>query len=157
MGASNRTEAEIHTDSNRCLPRSLGRYLLATCWIRTIELRRVRPGEISDRLDVQPASVTELFDTLDRAGLVHYEKHHGAVLTDEGERAAQELASSQCTVRSCFAERIDTELTAEAAYRIGYTLPETGLEQLRKPVSPARETACRAPDIPAASCCPLKP
>lgn len=101
--------------------------------------------------------MTELFEKLDRAGLVDYEKHHGAVLTDEGEHAAQELTSSQCTVRSFFAERIDTELTAEEAYRIGYTLPETGLERLRITVSPARETACRAPDIPEASCCPLKP
>lgn len=116
MGASNRTEAEISTDSNRYLPRSLGRYLLAIYWIWTIEHRRVRPGEISDRLDVQPASVTEMFDKLDRAGLVNYKKHDGAVLTDEGEHAAQELASSQCTVRSFFAERIDTELTAEEAY-----------------------------------------
>lgn len=156
MGSSNRNRAEISNDCNQRLPRSLGRYLLAVFWIWTIEHRRVRPGEVSDRLDVQPASVTEMFDKLDRAGLVNYKKHEGAVLADEGAHAARELASRQCTVRTFFAERVDTELTAEEAYRIGYTLPETAIERLRETVYPACETACQVPGR-TASTCPLKP
>lgn len=153
MGYSPRSQSDIGSELE--LPRSPGRYLLAIYWIWSVEQRRVRPGKISDRLDVQPASVTEMIDRLDRVGYVNYEKHHGVVITDEGRQLARELASRQCTVRTFFADRVDAELTAEEAYRIGYTLPKTGIERLLETVDPACETACPAPGV-AATSCPLK-
>lgn len=153
MGYSPRSQSEVGSELE--LPRSPGRYLLAIYWIWAVEQRQVRPGEISDRLDVQPASVTEMIDRLDREGYVNYEKHRGVVITDEAKQLARELASSQCTVRAFFADRVGAELTAEEAYRIGYTLPETGIEQMRESVDPACETACPAPSV-AAKSCPLK-
>lgn len=40
--------------------------------------------EISERLGVAPASVTNMLGRLNELGLVHYERYHGASLTEEG-------------------------------------------------------------------------
>jgi DtxR family transcriptional regulator, manganese transport regulator len=45
--------------------------------------------DIATYLHVSPPSVTSMLRRLDDAGLLHYEKHRGITLTEEGERLAK--------------------------------------------------------------------
>jgi len=130
------------THPDHCVDRGPGRYLAAIYWVVGGADRRARPGAIGDRLGVEPASVTEMFVRLDDAGLVDYEKQRGVELTERGGTVARELAWRQCAVRAFFGARLDAELDAGTAYRIGYTLPEQGIERLSELVGHRAETAC---------------
>lgn len=50
-----------------------------------------RPVDISERLGISQASVTNMLKRLDSEGLVKHEKYRGTVLTDEGHRIAQAI------------------------------------------------------------------
>ena len=50
-----------------------------------------RPVDISKRLQISQASVTNMLQRLDSEGLVKHEKYRGTVLTGDGERIAQEI------------------------------------------------------------------
>ena len=70
---------------------SVGDYLKAV-W----ELAGDEPGvastkDVSERLSVAPASVTNMFVRLQEMGLAHYERYHGASLTEEGRDEALRL------------------------------------------------------------------
>lgn len=136
-----------------CVDRGEGRYLVAAVRLTGGRERRVRTGEVSDRVGVAPASVTEAFDRLADDGLVAYEKRAGVRLTERGREVALELAWRQCTVRTFFRRETGHELAAETAYRIGYTLPETAIERLRDLAGGSPRERC-APGNAAARCCP---
>jgi len=131
------------THPDHCVDRGPGRYLTAIYWIAGESDRRARPGSIGDRLGVEPASVTEMLVRLADAGLVGYEKRQGVEPTDRGEIVARELAWRQCAVRTFFAARLDAELDAGTAYRIGYALPEQGVARLAELVGHRAESPCR--------------
>ena len=50
-----------------------------------------RPVDISERLSISQASVTNMLQRLDAEGLVKHEKYRGTTLTDEGQRIAQAI------------------------------------------------------------------
>ena len=50
-----------------------------------------RPVDISKRLQISQASVTNMPQRLDSEGLVKHEKYRGTVLTGDGERIAQAI------------------------------------------------------------------
>jgi Mn-dependent DtxR family transcriptional regulator len=50
-----------------------------------------RPVDISTRLGISQASVTNMLQRLDTEGLVNHEKYRGTVLTEEGQRIAQAI------------------------------------------------------------------
>ena len=50
-----------------------------------------RPVDVSNRLGISQASVTNMLQRLDSEGLVHHEKYRGTVLTDEGRRIASAI------------------------------------------------------------------
>ena len=50
-----------------------------------------RPVDISNRLGISQASVTNMLKRLDAEGLVKHEKYRGTVLTEEGHRIAQAI------------------------------------------------------------------
>ena len=50
-----------------------------------------RPVDISKRLQISQASVTNMLQRLDSEGLVKHEKYRGTVLTGDGERIAQAI------------------------------------------------------------------
>lgn len=50
-----------------------------------------RPVDISTRLGISQASVTNMLQRLDGEGLVKHEKYRGTVLTEEGHRIAQAI------------------------------------------------------------------
>ena len=49
---------------------------------------RVHTNDIATALDINPASVTEIFQKLSKEGYVNYEKYSGAKLTKKGKRLA---------------------------------------------------------------------
>jgi DtxR family Mn-dependent transcriptional regulator len=59
----------------------------------TLEDERASTNQIAARMDVEPASVTGMLKRLaaNDPPLVEYQKHRGAQLTDDGERAALEI------------------------------------------------------------------
>lgn len=143
MGISFGNHLDLAPGSGQWIARHTGRYLVATYWLWAQHDRRIQTGELSDRLSVKPASVTEMFGKLDEASLVEYEKQSGVLLTKHGRELAQALAWRQCLVRMFFAERVDTELSAADAYRIGFTLSEGGIDRLRELVNHPCESACQ--------------
>ena len=50
-----------------------------------------RPVDVSKRLGISQASVTNMLQRLDSEGLVNHEKYRGTVLTDEGRRIARAI------------------------------------------------------------------
>lgn len=130
-------------DPGDCVDRPAGRYLTAIYWLAGESSERVQTGEVSDRLGVTPASVTEMFETLAADALVDYEKHAGVTLTERGETVASELAYRQCVVRTFFAAELDYEFGADAGYRFGYTIPGDGVDELRALVGHERGRCVR--------------
>jgi Mn-dependent DtxR family transcriptional regulator len=121
---------------NTCVDRHRGRYLTAVLLVTLDRDGRVRTGEVSDRLGVSPASVTEMFERLATDGLVDYEKHRGVELTRRGTEIARELIRRQCVVRTFFDAELDVSLPVETGYRMGYVLSDVGIERLRERAGP---------------------
>lgn len=69
-----------------CVDRNGGLYLVTIRRVGTDRDGRIRTGEMSDRLDVAPSSVTEMFERLAAAGFLQYEKRTGVILPTEGVR-----------------------------------------------------------------------
>ena len=51
----------------------------------------VSTSRIAESRQVTPASVTSMIQRLDTLGFVHYKKHHGVTLTEEGRKVALEM------------------------------------------------------------------
>ncbi|GAA0526452.1 hypothetical protein GCM10008992_28720 [Halorubrum aquaticum] len=109
---------------------------------------------MSDRLDVAPSSVTEMFERLAADGLLRYEKREGVVLTDRGREVALELEARQCAVRTFFRRRTGFDMPLEAGYRIGYVLPDEAIERLRVLVD-GTSNACSVTPPNGAERCPF--
>lgn len=50
-----------------------------------------RPVDVSERLGISQASVTNMLQRLDSEGLVKHEKYRGTTLTEEGDRIARAI------------------------------------------------------------------
>jgi len=130
------------THPENCVDRQVGRYLLAIYRATLEGDGRARTGEVSDRVGVSPATVTETFERLDADGLVDYEKHRGVDVTERGVVVASDLAVRTCTVRRFFETELGVAIPPTSGYRIGFVLPEAGIEQLRQLVDPEAEGCC---------------
>ncbi len=51
--------------------------------------KRVHTNDIASAFEINPASVTEIFQKLSEEGYVDYEKYNGAILTKKGENLAK--------------------------------------------------------------------
>jgi DtxR family Mn-dependent transcriptional regulator len=50
---------------------------------------KVHTNDVAVALNVNPASVTEIFQKLSEEGYINYEKYNGATLTEKGKRIAK--------------------------------------------------------------------
>jgi DtxR family Mn-dependent transcriptional regulator len=75
--------------ANRPLSSSIGDYLKAVWMIAETDVASTK--EISERLSVAPASVTNMFARLREMGLVEYERYKGVSLTERGREEALRL------------------------------------------------------------------
>jgi Mn-dependent DtxR family transcriptional regulator len=130
---------------------SAGRYLSAILLVSATSGRPAKTGEVADRLDVNPATVTERLGMLADQGLVDYERYEGATLTDEGEAATRELMWKRCLVENFAAD--DLGLPDADAEHIGQALSETAAMALKRHIDHPCTGECRAPDADFAECC----
>lgn len=93
-----------------------------------------------------------MFGKLERESVIRYEKRRGVELTDGGKQLARRLAWRQCLVRTVFAELVDTELSAETAFRIGFVLPDEGIKGLQDLVDHPCDIACQETAIAGEHC-----
>lgn len=115
--------------------KSMARYLFEISVLSTTGDDRIATGDLQDRLEVTPASVTEMISKLDERGFVEYEKYQGVTLTDQGELIAQQVAWRFCVVSSFFDSELDTTLDDQTAFEMGFMLPKEGILRLREIVN----------------------
>jgi DtxR family Mn-dependent transcriptional regulator len=122
--------------------RESGRYLLELYFASIETDQRVRTGTLSERLDVHPASVTEMVSKLAVDGYVDHEKHEGTRLTPSGQEVAEVLAWRYCVTERFFIDELDTPVDRPTIYRIGFELPVDGLVTLAESVDIPCMRAC---------------
>ena len=118
--------------SSRDVERATGRYLLGIHLLSSEPEERVSTGQLQADLDVTGASVTEMVEKLDEAGLADHEKYRGVRLTDPGTEIATRLAWRYCVVTNFFGAVLETDLGDAESYEISYTLPKAGVTSLRE-------------------------
>jgi DtxR family Mn-dependent transcriptional regulator len=119
-----------------------GRYLLELYFASSEESERVPTGELSDHLDVHPASVTEMVSTLEEAGFVDHRSHKGVEFTATGQTLAERLVWRYCVTDRFFTDMLDTHVDRETAYQMGYALPPDGIATLGVLVAVPCQRAC---------------
>ncbi|WP_435098916.1 metal-dependent transcriptional regulator [Halarchaeum sp. P4] len=127
-----------------------GRYLSAVLLVSEREGRPAKTGEVAERLDVTPASVTERLETLDERGLVDREKYVGATLTDDGEAVTRELMWKHCLAENFLAADLDVE--GADAFGVGNALSDEAALALRSLIDHPCSSTCRAPNAEYDAC-----
>ncbi|AGB31497.1 iron dependent repressor [Natrinema pellirubrum DSM 15624] len=120
-----------------------GWYLLTVSRLAARGTGRVGTGDLAERLDTSPASVTEMVGRLAEDAVLEYEKYAGVELTPRGAAIAESLAWRQCVVTSFFDRVLAYDIDDYTAYRIGYTIPEAGVHRLQERIDDPRVDACR--------------
>ncbi|QSG08737.1 metal-dependent transcriptional regulator [Halapricum desulfuricans] len=121
-----------------------GRYLCGLLYRTLLDEPPIGNGELAEHLGVSGASVSEMIDAFDEAGLVEYEPYRGATLTDDGERLAREILWRRCVVTRFFDRISGVDLADEQAYQIGCLLEEKDVEALARQVDQPCRTRCQA-------------
>lgn len=121
---------------------NVGRYLRIILTTVDGPGEEVRPSTIADRLEVTPASVTEMTARLAEDGLVDHEPYGGISLTPDGARTARHLQWRQCVFGRYFEEIVGTEIPNEAAYEASFALPLSALRALRETVDLECQDTC---------------
>lgn len=107
-------------------------------YIETIDVlekkdERAQTGQIAEKMDVKPPSVTEMLQKLQDEGLVDYEPYLGASLTPAGKRLAEELMVRHKVIAD-FLDIIGVErkLAEQDACQIEHHVSKLTAERLRK-------------------------
>lgn len=124
------------------LSREVGRYLLELYLVSQETNNRVQTGLLSERLEVRPASVTEMLSKLANRELVDYRKHEGAALTTKGQELSEMLVWRYCVTDRFFTEMLEAPVDRTVAYQIGFELPLNGLLTLANRVELPCMRAC---------------
>jgi len=120
-----------------------GWYLLNVYWLAFRNKKKVRTGELANRLDSSPASVSEMLRKLAADSFLEYEKYAGVEMTPRGTTIAESLAWRQCVVTSFFDLVLVHDIDGHTGYRIGYTIPEDGIHRLREWIECPSIGTCR--------------
>ena len=109
---------------------SVGAYLEAI-WV-SAGMGTVSTKEVSDRLSVSPASVTNMFARLQEKGLIHYERHRGSSLTGRGRTEALKLVRRRRLIETFLIEHLgySREEIQEGTRRDGHLDSEKFMERL---------------------------
>ena len=87
-----------HTEEN---------YLKAIFKASEPERKAASTNEISQRMNVSPASVSDMLKRLAKKELIHYEKHRGVVLTETGHQLATQLIRKHRLWEVFLVEKLD--------------------------------------------------
>lgn len=89
--------------------------------------------DISKLLSVGPSSVTEMFQKLQKAGYINYEKYGGVTLTTKGKRLAKETKRKHDILHNfLLILGVDDKIADEDACKIEHVLTPETLERLTK-------------------------
>jgi DtxR family Mn-dependent transcriptional regulator len=90
-------------------------------------------GDIASRLEIKPASATEMMQKLHERGYVRYEPYHGVSLTTKGKKIATELMKRHETLAKFLMILGIDEQTAESdACRIEHHVTSKTMKRLTK-------------------------
>lgn len=99
---------------------------------------RAKPARIAESLAVARPSVTKMLQRLDEEGLVEYKRYHGALLTEEGRKAAANLRERHSLlVRFLIVLGVDEETAHIDTEGIEHHFHDKTLDALRKLVEKA--------------------
>ncbi len=111
--------------------RNAGRYLRTILGAVDGPDDEVRPSLVADRLDVSPASVTEMTSHLAEDGYVDHEPYGGISLTQKGASMARHLQWRQCVFTRFFESTLSETVPDPAAYEASFALPASVLDEAR--------------------------
>jgi DtxR family Mn-dependent transcriptional regulator len=90
-------------------------------------------GDIATRLDIKPASATEMMQKLSEMGYVKYEPYHGVSLTAKGRKIAKDLMQRHETLAKFLTILGVDESTAESdACQIEHNVTPKTMKRLTK-------------------------
>jgi len=104
--------------------------------------KRVHTNDIASALDINPASVTEIFQKLSKGGYVDYAKYGGAKLTERGRRVARETKKRHDTLKEfLLLLGIDKKIAEEDACEMEHILHSDTMDTIIKFVEVVKQ--CR--------------
>ncbi|MDA1006215.1 MAG: transcriptional regulator MntR [Verrucomicrobia bacterium] len=100
-----------------------------------------RPVDVSERLGISQASVTNMLQRLDAEGLVKHEKYRGTTLTEEGDRIARAIiARHELLTEFLRLFNIDEETIYKDVEGMEHHVSRATLEALRAVTETLRES-----------------
>lgn len=118
-------------DNNTELSENLEDYLEVILELE--KTRKVARGkEIAQKLNIQPGSVTGALKTLDKKGLIHWEKYGYITLTRKGMRIAENITRRHEVIKDFLVNvlQIDRESADNTACRMEHAIDDTTMERL---------------------------
>ncbi|MBU0497477.1 MAG: metal-dependent transcriptional regulator [Candidatus Thermoplasmatota archaeon] len=105
------------------------------------EKQKVHTSDIANTFDINPASVTEMFQKLSKEQYITYEKYNGVTLTPKGKKIAIQTKQKHDTLKHFLMILGVTEAIAdEDACRIEHTITPLTMEKLTKFVKFVNQT-----------------
>jgi Mn-dependent DtxR family transcriptional regulator len=105
---------------------------------------KVHTNDVASALDINPASVTEIFQKLYDEGYINYEKYSGVTLTEKGKRIAIKTKNKHEILKDfLIILGIDEKIADEDACKIEHHVNQETMRKLRKFVKFAKlEDGC---------------
>lgn len=106
---------------------------------------QVHTNDIANALEINPASVTEIFRKLHAEGYIHYQKYVGATLTKEGKRIAIKTKKKHETLKDfLIILGVNKTIANEDACKIEHVVNPKTMSRLSKFVEFVNESKERA-------------
>ena len=95
--------------------------------------KTVHTNNVATALNVNPASVTEMFHKLSKEGYINYEKYSGVTLTEKGKKIAINTKKKHETLKNfLMILGVDEEIADNDACRIEHNVNTETMKKLRK-------------------------
>jgi len=96
------------------------------------EKKRVQTNDVASALDVNPASVTEMFQKLSNEGYINYERYSGVTLTEKGRKIAIITKKRHETLKDfLMILGVDEKIADDDACRIEHNVDPQTMKKLR--------------------------
>jgi len=94
---------------------------------------KVHTSDIASAFNINPASVTEIFQKLSNEDYINYEKYTGVTLTEKGRKIAMDTKKKHDTLKSFLTLLgVDEEIADEDACKIEHHVNPETMRKLRK-------------------------
>ncbi len=105
---------------------------------------KVHTSDIASAFNINPASVTEIFQKLSDEGYINYEKYNGVTLTEKGKKIAMNTKKKHETLKNfLILLGVDEKIADEDACKIEHNIDQKTMGKLRKFVEFAKlEDGC---------------